>query len=94
MKKVDKELTAIVFGIIIASIRILIFLYEVFYSAEANDLFVNIYKDIAHIYIGGLFVSYMYEKRRYLFFDFNWQLKLFVLMSAIEVFVSTLSRLT
>lgn len=47
---------------------------------------VQAYKDVAHVFMGGLYVSWRYSRK-------HWQRDLFWGMCAIEVVVATLSRL-
>jgi hypothetical protein len=44
------------------------------------------YKDVAHLFMGGLFVAWRYARR-------GWQIRLFVAMCVLEVAVAVLSRM-
>jgi hypothetical protein len=73
---------AIFCGIILATIRV----YLGFTVEPQHATLFDIYKDVAHLYMGGLFVAWRIQKKRYQFW-------LFWMMCLLEVAVATLSRI-
>lgn len=74
--------TTIVIALILAVLRIII-------GATNNPeafAWVQVFKDIAHLFMGGLCVAMVLQKKR-------WQTMLFWSMNALEVAVAVLSRM-
>ena len=56
------------------------------YAVEPEAItYVDVYKDLAHVFMGGLLVSYLYSREK-------WQLILFIGMNVLEVVVAVWSR--
>jgi len=72
----------ILFGVLLAIGRVWI---GVTVPAEALTV-VDVYKDVAHLFIGGLAVAWWLQRER-------WQWYLFWLLNAVEVGVAVLSRM-
>lgn len=72
----------IAFGLLLAASRIWLGMN---YAPESFD-WVQAYKDVAHLFMGGLAVAWWLQRHK-------WQWRLFWLLNAVEVAVAILSRI-
>lgn len=72
---------AIAFGLLLAAIRIWIG----FSVPPESFSLVQVFKDVAHLFMGGLFVAWYIQRQ-------SWQFWLFWWLNILEVVVATLSR--
>jgi len=74
--------TTLVFAVALAAVRI----WMGFNVEPESFQWVQLYKDVAHLFMGGLFVAWWIKRQR-------WQWQLFWALNAVEVAVAVFSRM-
>jgi hypothetical protein len=72
--------SVIAFGIALAIVRLMIG-----DLVEPDSIWLDVYKDVAHLYVGGLAGAWLYSREK-------WQASLFLVLNAVEVFAAITGR--